>query len=456
MKLKEEILLLKKYSYKENITLFLFLVLALFPILPPAAQSICLGVFCGIAIFFFSNNFISNLKNSNKIYWFFVLTGYYIFSLISYFWSENKIQFWNEIQPNLVLLILPFIFIFFLNNLVNKHSNYFFYVLSLSQGIYMVNYYKYLIENISLFQKIALKTQPLNTISLFSQIKFLILSFFNQGFQGLNWMAQEGSFYNKSILFFNHYVYTSSISLILICFYLFSRNNNLNKYFNFFLIIINTFFILYLDSKINKLLVLSFLFFFGIWYIKKYIKIKYLVIITISLFIIYIMKNNVQIVNLIKNITFFENKFNDIEHLVVIDVFRNHAYTSAFKSIKQNLLFGVGIGDCFEVLNTNIKHINIPIKGILGVDYKINTHSQYLFYIHSTGVIGLILFSFYYISMYIKSVSTNNCFLFSIITIICINCLFENFLGRFWGAFISIISILLNLNISNNDGQISK
>jgi hypothetical protein len=268
MNLKEEFLLLKNNSYKDNITLFLLCLLAMFPILPPAAQSISLASFCLISIIFYSDNFILNLKNSKKIYWFFVFTGYYIFSLLSYFWSENKIQFWNEIQPNLVLLLLPFVFIFFI-----KFSNeklkiiVFFHLVSLC--IYAILWIFKLIESIQFYHlniNDSYSVYKLDGIQIdeienkFSLFVVIVKNFFLK-FKSYSNVLFEVQNIQHNDFFQYHHAYISSLYLngILL---VFTYKAYMKKLVHICLLLFFSFFVLYLGSKVNVILLAIILFYF--------------------------------------------------------------------------------------------------------------------------------------------------------------------------------------------------
>jgi hypothetical protein len=111
---------------------------------------------------------------------------------------------------------------------------------------------------------------------------------------------------------------------------------------------------------------------------------------------------------------------------------------------KDNLVYGVGLGDIIPMLN---EKLNSPTNAfIFGYNPQFNSHSDYLKFLLAGGIFNLFLFFgsiayLFYISI-IKSQNLFVCFL----VIIFVNGLFECYLSRFWGAlfYSFFISIFLN------------
>jgi hypothetical protein len=442
MNLKEEFLLLKYNSYKDNIILFLLCVLAMFPILPPAVQSIGLGAFCCLSVMFYYQRFLGNIKKINLIYWFLILTGYYIFSLISYFWSENKIQFWNEIQPNLVLLILPFIFIFFIKfpNDVLKIIV-FFHLFSLC--VYGILWILKLIESIQFYHlniNDSYSIYKLEGIQIdeignnFSLFIILVKNFFFK-FKSYSNILYEVQNIKHNDFFQYHYAYISSLYLngILL---VFSYKIYMKKVFYISLIFFFSFFVFYLGSKVNVILLAIILIYF--FYKNNNLKLNFLLLILILL---------ITVLNIKKNKIVVSEKFYTVyEHKIeLFDKTRIELYSSSIVIFKLYPYFGIGVGDVFNELNKNIKRGVLVEKNNkfveLGNEEKKNNHSQLLYYLNSIGLIGVLLFLFMFYKLFFINKKIIYLSLFTLI--IFSNCLFENFLSRFFGSFFFAFFVLI-------------
>ena len=106
---------------------------------------------------------------------------------------------------------------------------------------------------------------------------------------------------------------------------------------------------------------------------------------------------------------------------------RNGIYYCSFKVIQKNILLGVGVGDSQSELNKCYEN-KIGAKIYKWMDY--NTHNQYLFFLVSTGIGGLLLFL---ISIYIhlkKSITSRQAMYFYFSIIIILISMTENILVR--------------------------
>jgi hypothetical protein len=112
------------------------------------------------------------------------------------------------------------------------------------------------------------------------------------------------------------------------------------------------------------------------------------------------------------------------------------------------LLIGVGIGDVKEEVNRNVNHGILVERNNeyveLGHKEKKNTHSQFLYYLAGTGLIGFILYSFYF--LYFIYTDRLIGYLFCFACLILCNSIFENFLSRFFGSLIFVFFPTIYLN----------
>ncbi|UGU17990.1 O-antigen ligase family protein [Sinomicrobium kalidii] len=134
---------------------------------------------------------------------------------------------------------------------------------------------------------------------------------------------------------------------------------------------------------------------------------------------------------------------NDIETYNSINV-RNGVYYCSFEVIRKNFLFGVGIGDSQEELNTCYRD-KIGAKIYTWTTY--NSHNQFLFFMVASGAIGLI---FYLVSLCLQVRMSigykENLYFFFLITTILIS-ITENILARSDGViFFSFFNALFLFN----------
>jgi O-antigen ligase len=125
-------------------------------------------------------------------------------------------------------------------------------------------------------------------------------------------------------------------------------------------------------------------------------------------------------------------------------------WRSVFEVLDQQnaWLLGVGIGDAQDLLtaNYNTKHI-YPGDAVLGFKgfTHYNAHNQYLQFLLSTGIIGLVLFVTILVYAFVKSWQTKNSLLLSILFLFCSFCFTESVLSSHKGVvfFLFFSSLLL-------------
>ncbi|WP_165819336.1 O-antigen ligase family protein [Flagellimonas aquimarina] len=134
---------------------------------------------------------------------------------------------------------------------------------------------------------------------------------------------------------------------------------------------------------------------------------------------------------------------NDIETYNSTNV-RNGVYFCSLKIIKENALLGVGLGDAQDKLNDCYRdELGAKIYGWT----TYNTHSQYLFFLLTAGLLGLLLF-LTSLSIQLKiSVERKENQHFYFLIIVAIICLTENVLVRSDGLiFFSFFNSLFLFN----------
>lgn len=120
---------------------------------------------------------------------------------------------------------------------------------------------------------------------------------------------------------------------------------------------------------------------------------------------------------------------------------RNGIYYCSLNLIKNNFLFGVGVGDVQDNLNKCYKKENFP-EIYTWTDY--NTHNQYLFFFISNGIVGFFVFISFLMYMIRKSYHDKKKIYFYFIISVSLMFLTENILERSDGVlFFSFFNSLL-------------
>ena len=138
---------------------------------------------------------------------------------------------------------------------------------------------------------------------------------------------------------------------------------------------------------------------------------------------------------------------NDIENYTSVNV-RNGIYYCTLNTIKDNLLFGVGVGDVQNELNDCYAN-KIGAKIYTWTDY--NSHNQYLFFWLSFGLLGVLSFIILLYKHFGHAFYYKNALLFYFITIVSLICLTENILSRSDGVtFFALFSGLFLFNLRSD------
>jgi O-antigen ligase len=408
---------MKLFDLKNNLILFGLLFFFLFPMLPIALQSIS---YVFILLVLLLSNFNKISLNAANIKTFTFLSGFYILSIISYFWSSNTIGFIKEVSSNFLIILFPLLLLisvklesknikilkftfvgaaFILSIKILIYSSYGYMMLEHYHG----NLYYY---NLNIFERI------LKSISL--------------GYETI-YNAAQYTYPNKNGIL--HRNYSSTIYLISIIFIYSLLKENKKLVIKIIYILLIGYFtlnIFYYRSLINMALIifLPFIYFFwnkGLVTLKNIIYLFILMVFAIFLF-------NKNILQLLERF--------DIERYVL--------YTSSFHLIKENFIFGIGVGDVFEVLNSR----NQSLRELFNIQ-ELNNHSQFLFYFIATGFLGFILFILNILKLLLSFKYD-----FEIICLLLIffsNCVFENFLSRMVGVEIYLLVYLIMLFKKNQN-----
>lgn len=428
-------------NYKYVVSSFLFIVLFSFPIMRNAVQSISLISFIVISIIFYYKDIRFKLKNISIWKRYLILTGFFWFSIISFFWTENKDLFINELQPTILIGVLPFVVLFIHPTIREKEKKYAYLLFIITLFVYLILWFEYHVEGISIYQEIILKESPIRDLSFTDQLKYLKNHSYQTWVGGVAERGQKLLGYNS---FFKHSAYVSSYFLFgtVLSIYLFIKSNSLiTRVFLAISTVTFLLFVVYLFSKINILL-LSFFLFIAIFFLKK----KQIIIIIILLITLGFLGKQ-RIINKIENIKsweFFEKKDNNLDRNIVIDYKRAKIYECAILEISENYILGIGLGDVQKYYN------NCLLKKGIDRSIEYNSHSQLLHFFLVGGILNVMFFIMAFMFLLIKSIKEKHILLFLFVLLIIANSIFENYLSRVYGVlfFTLFISLLPTWNIN--------
>ena len=131
---------------------------------------------------------------------------------------------------------------------------------------------------------------------------------------------------------------------------------------------------------------------------------------------------------------------------------RNGVYFCSLDLIYNNFLFGVGIGDMQDKLNSCY---NSKIGAKIYTWKNYNSHNQFLFFLISTGIIGFILFSISILNQFKIAIKYSSFEYFYFLILVVLISLSENILSRsdgvlFFSFFNSLFLFNINYKYDNN------
>lgn len=423
-------------SRLEKINLGLLLVIAMFPIMPNAVQSLSFMLYI----------FSLTLCNFDLIYkrikirklWiiYFIITGYLWFSVITIFWSGNLDEALKDLGRQSLLFIFPFVTIFLFKSLKEKTLTLVAYSYLTGLIIYIIIWYFFHVEGVSVFQEIIAKEAPIRDKSFFDKITFILSNSYTDYISGA---TEEGHKIIDGYKIFSHRVYISSyfvFGFFLANWTAFKSKRLITKIICLIVSFIFLFFILYLSS-IQSLLLLLIALIFSI----KFIKNKKAIVIILLLGIIIFYKPLSNKFTSIGNFEIVQKVNIDDDQNIIIDYKRFKIYKCIKKNFSANNFIGLGVGDVQDYLDGCLygekNSFADPLK-------EYNSHSQFLHYFMVGGIINLLLFLFcFYYLFKCAYKEKNNMYLYFLL-IVFILCMFENYLSRIYGIlFYSLFLMLL-------------
>lgn len=115
----------------------------------------------------------------------------------------------------------------------------------------------------------------------------------------------------------------------------------------------------------------------------------------------------------------------------------SYVYTS--KTDKNMYFWGIQLekGGLTKYVKNNNEQLQIAY------DKKLNTHNNYLYFIMSTGLFGLLSFFIFILYLFKKALKSKNVLMITFCIIIALNFLTENILSRHWGLMFFAFTLIL-------------
>ncbi|XOL40592.1 hypothetical protein KCTC32420_00966 [Aequorivita nionensis] len=343
-----------------------------------------------------------NFKNLLKWNNLFILTLFFLIFLLGIFYSINIVQGQKDIIRHLPFLIFPLIFIT-IKPFLKK------------ERLLIV---KIFIHSLSIFFCICLITAIIRQIG-----------FWHRG--GIfNWYY----FYRYDFLeiFNQHPTYLSMFTLLSIGFLLFSKSQLLLSKVLFYLtILIQTLALILYGSRIGYILLFLIIlihFFKNLLSKEETNRIRYVLIYSIGLSILFLISFNIPIVKerFLYTIGYkYDYKFNNkefIKHNSPEELGRLLLWQDAADLIKENPFLGYGTGATRDVLLQKYKKEDHT----LFLEKRFNAHNSYLELLLSGGIILLISYLAILLVLFLKSVRKKDYVLFSFALIITITSITES------------------------------
>lgn len=435
-----------KQKVFQNIPYFLLFTLSFFPIMKANIASMLGMLYLSTTLLFYWNNF-KNRFNKLGLKPLIANCGFYILLVISIVYSNDYFIAFKSLQASLLLLFFPAITLYFLPRIKKSTLEYFSYGFIISVFILLVYFYNLLIEALEVD-----RIYKLSEKSFLEQLKALNTYPYE--------FVLSKAYKHLEVLFESHKVYLSLQFLVAI---VLSVNlivkhkvNNLKKVVLTFLILLFMVAIIYTQAITTVLtlflLIITFPFFYFEGSLKKVVYLSLLIILGFfslnsGFFKTYSNKNTTSVIKLLKSIS-----ENDLEEGTDK---RIYIYSCSIQLIKNNVIFGYGVGDVQNELNNCYQENDYVVAEYESVGSNINSHNYYLNLWLAGGIITLLFFLFMlFTNLQIAIKSNSFCYGFFLL-IFTIGLLTENILVRMSGVFMFAIlnTLFHSLNHLNDQRE---
>lgn len=405
------------------ITAICMMGICLFPISAPALQSIAFILCFAALLLCQSSTLKTRLIDPLYLLVFALLSTFYLWECISLFWSAERASGVQYLQRNISLLFTLF-FITFSLKAEEKFNGVLKWIFVIAVTINLTQWRDYF-------------SLGMDAYLLEHQGKFSI---------GELYTSLKNIYWDVNPNYFNHYTYITCMANICAVYAIDLFFDQRNKWLKVVLVIIitlNILFVILLKSKINLILVGLVLLYF-LYKIAVEFRIRKKYIAGLILLAIVFNSSNIKVgIQKIGEYKLFETANTLEEQKVVIDHMRYEQYKIAKHVYNENKLVGVGLGDVEPILMDSFSRRE-DLMYWHGLQ-KLNTHSQYLQYLLSGGIVGLAFFLIFISFVFYLGIIQRNYALVMAFFIFIVNCLFENMLSRAWGVYLLNLILFISL-----------
>lgn len=415
-------------KFKKNIPYIFLFLLSFYPIMKEAIASITVMLFLSSTVILYW----SNLKINYKKYGLFPLitiSGFYVLILVSILYSEETISGLQRVRSSVLLLLFPFVVIYFLPKVKRATIEIFSYGFIISNLILILYFFNVLVEGLAIDRFYGLLDE-----NLFQQA--LAINQYPYEF------ALSKAEKHLEVIYEPHKVYLSIhfLTAIFLSFNLiFSNRTKLIKKmvlgiisFVFFIGILYCQSITTVGAMVIVLLISPFIYF--TIFRTKLLYFLFLVIFSSTIWAsgflhTYQNKNTTSIIMFMEHI-FSSSKLEDgIDKRVYI-------YNCAISLIKTSPLIGFGVGDVQKELNKCYDDKNYTVAEHKSIGSDINSHNYYFNLWLSSGLLSVVLFLFFFGYAMTICIRRRQLCYFSFLLLFAISLLTENLLVRMSGVFL--------------------
>lgn len=411
---------------------FQFYIFILFSILLPLSkQYLPLITFAWVVSATFS---IRKVKNESFRYLILLIFPviFYLLNILGLFYSENMENGLFSLEKNISILFIPVVVLFITEKIKNNYGiilKVFVFANFIASIICLLYAYN---QSIGVNELGENYFESSHWPSVTEGLSF---------FQLIN--HRYSNFSHGFLSIFQHPSYFSTYILFSIIILIYSIRSSKKKQIGYYgLILYFTVFIWLLGSRAAYLTYLIIFFSFFLILILKNKKYWIAVaILGVGILISTIAVSNEQLnKNVKETISFIDNKPLNKESDI-----RLWLWKSGFEVLKDNLWFGVGIGDVDEKLNE--KYVEYGLG--LAQEHNYNVHNQYLDIAVKLGLVGFLVLTGWIITTLLFTIKRKQFLFFYFMLILSINFFFEAMLNTIAGVsfFVFFYSLLVAISI---------
>jgi hypothetical protein len=412
-----------------------------FMIWPPAVQSIAIVILFITLLFKIKKIEYNNINFLAPLF-------FIILYMLSYFWSTDKNQYLEDFQHIFgflfALLILNNNITLSLSKLNYKKVIYIGVIVGLS--VYFVYWTKFIIKAFDLFYIYINTGFDFQGLSFYEKIKHII-SFRLYVDIPFARVIQDAYVPKGGVDFFYHHTYLGAFLNIVFFYSIFNLYHEKNKCLAFSALnilfgVFSIMWLFFIESKTNKgIFFINTIILFLSYFYKNRIKYFYVSLTFLIFFLSFIFCKYVY-----NNPLFIEKEPHMVNFSLeyFIDYTRYELYKSIYNTIKSNLVFGVGVGDIINDINSRLPTVHYDASVDLSPNSKFNTHSMYLYFLTGLGIIGFISFIYSFVSNFYYYFKRFDCYGITFLTIVLLNMSIENFFIRIWGVIFYVIFAFYN------------